>query len=714
MEQANSPDFDLRALLGIIGRQSKIIIYTIISILIVTLAYLFTVTPKYTAVALLSIEPNREVLAETSSTLNNTGAISATVEGEAQIIKSNDVLLALIQSQNLLRDEEFGISPSNWDKLRNIVGLEVEETADGARELLLTVSRLRNAITVRRKGLTYLIEVGITSENPDKAARLANALATEYIGQQIQQKIERTVLARDILSRQVDVAKRKLESVELRVDGFLTDFIDDFVRETGREDLREMQLSLNAVTQELEASRERLSALSDATSSKPWDRLSEDLMSDAMRTLVQQRRALNERLAAEQETGIDAAVLKAELESLEEDLAAIATADLSATRLTVSEFQSSQDRMRDDLRASVLNADLPAGALTDLYQLQQQGGIARNQYQDLLQRLSQLDTLASLQIADATLVSKALAPTGPSFPRKNLILALALTLAFGLGLGLGFLNEYFVGGFTSEEQLRDFLKVRDVISIPSNSKGDESDKSKTILNAPLSIYSESFRQLKKSTEKALRGRERTGGQTITIASAIPAEGKSTTALALGRTFAKSGATTILVDLDLRKPSLGLQAGKDKSEALLDFLSGKIELSALAENISIEDGSNLAVLTGGGRPDAPTDSLIGSQRLRDLIEGLRAQFDYVILDTAPVLPLVDTLYLLDQADVVLQLVRFASTNQRDVWRAHTRLAQEVVEGVEIIPVLSMEMSQRSASYSYRGYYAGYGGYTTRSY
>lgn len=706
MDQETTADFDIQSLIGVIRRQSRIIFYTIFSILIITLAYLFTVTPKYTAVALLSIEPNREVLAETSATLSNTGAISAAVEGEAEIIKSNDVLLALIQSQGLLRDDEFGVTLSNWNKLRNMIGLEVQEQADGTRELQRTITRVREAITVRRKGLTYLIEVGFTSKSAEKAARLANALAVGYINHQIQQKIEKTVLARDILSRQVEVAKRELEGVELRVDGFLTDFIDDFVRETGRDDLRAMQLNLQAQAQELEAYRERLAALSSATSSKPWDRLSEDAMSKAMRTLIEKRRALNARLAAEEDKGIDAAVLQAELEALEDDLAKVAAADLSATRLTVNEFQSNRDRMRDELRSSVLNADLPAGALTDLYQLQQEGGIARSQYQDLLRRLRQLDTLASLQIADASLVSKALAPANPSFPRKRLILALALTLSFGLGLGLGFLNEYFVGGFTSEEQLKDFIKARDVIVIPSTTEIEEGDISKAILDAPMSAYSESFRQLKKSTERALRKRQRSGGSVIAVSSSIPAEGKSTSALALARTFAQSGATTILIDFDLRKPSLGAQTGVVTSKALLDYLSGKIDMGELAKHVSVEEASNLAMIVGGGRPDAPTDSLMGSQRLRDLIEGLRTQFDYIILDTAPVLPVVDTLYLVDQADVVLQLVRFANTNQRDVRRAYSRFTQDVSEGVEVLPVLSMEPVRRGAYY-YRGYYAGYG-------
>ena len=710
MEETDGTEIDIRALLGVIRRQSRIILYTIASILIVTLAYLFTVTPKYTAVSLISIEPNRDVLSESVAALNNTGAISAAVEGEAEIIKSNDVLLALIRTQGLLDDDEFGVTLSNWDRLRNMMGLEVAEEASGTAELQSSITRLREAISVRRKGLTYLIEVGVTSSSPEKAANLSNALAREYITRQIQNKVERTIRARDILSRRVSVAKTELEGIEGEVDGFLTDFIDDFVLQTGREDLKALQIDLDAQTRELEAYRERLAALTSATSGKAWDRLSDDLVGDATRALLQKRRALNAKLR-DTEDGIDAAVLRAELEALEEDLAEAATDDLRLTRVTVNEFQSSRDSLQQELRTSVLNADLPAGALTDLYQLQQEGGIARSQYQDLLRRLRQLDTLASLQIADATVASQALAPNRASFPRKKLVLALALVLSAGLGLGLGFLNEFFVGGFASEDQLRDVLKARDVISVPAISDEGE-DVANAIIEAPLSAFSESFRQLKKAVDKSLRGKTSEGASVVLLTSAVPAEGKSTSGLSLARTYQQSGLRTVLVDLDLRKPSLGSKLGLEQNESLLNFLSGEAELESLAKAAHTESATGLSMILGGGRPDVPTDSLMGSKRMRELVAHLRTQFDVIVLDTAPVLPVVDTLYLLDEADAVLQMVRFASTNQRDVRRAFGRITQETREGVETIPVLTMEQQRRGAYY-YRGYYSGYG-YTKRNY
>ena len=711
MDDPDTNEIDLHAILGVIRRQSKIIIYTVAAILVMTLAYLFAVTPKYTAVAMIATEPNRDVLTESTDALGNANAMSATVDGAAEIIKSNDVLLSLIQSEGLLRDDEFGVSLSRLDRLRNLLGLAVEERqGDGVDELYATLKRVRDAVTVTRKGRTYLMEISVTSASAEKAARLANALASDYITYQIQNKVDRTTTARDILSRQVEAAKVDLQGIEGKVDGFLSDFIDDFVSQTGRDDLRALQIDLEAQSAVLERERARLAALSAAASGKAWDSLSVDLAGDATRELLIQRRELNAKLQDAEPGGIDAANLREELAALEAKLANATTEDLRLTRVTVNQYQTSRDDLQDELRTSVLNSDLPAGALTDLYQLQQEGNIARAQYEDLLRRLRQLDTLASLQIADSSIVSKALIGT-LSFPNKRLTLALALVLSAGLGMGLAFLNEFFVGGFTSDDQLRDVLNAADAINVPAISDEAE-DVARAVIEAPLSSFSESYRQLKKIVDKSLRKRPGGQGRVIVLTSAVPAEGKSVSSLSLARTYAASGLKTILVDLDLRKPALGARLGIDADNALLRYLTQDgVSLADLPEKAH-QEGENLVVLPGGGRPDVPTDSLMDSQRMKTLINGLREQFDIVILDTAPVLPVVDTLYLVSQADVALQIVRFASTNQRDVRRAYNRITQEVGDGVEVIPVLTMEQQRRGAYY-YRGYYSGYG-YTKRNY
>ena len=712
MEQS---ELDLRSLFGIIRRQSKIIVYVILGILILTVAYLFTVTPKYTATALVEIEPNREVLSDASNALNNTGAISAAVEGEAEILRSSDVLMALILDQGLIRDPEFGVQPPLLDQLRSIIGLEaVGGSADPQRTLVGVVNSVRDAVSVRRKGLTYLIEVSVTSEDADKAARLANALGEKYIEKQVAQKVNQTLVARNILQQRVREAAADLERVEGSVDVFLEDFVSEYVAQSDRQDLVTLRDELSVRDRQIARSEERIALLSSAVSGAAWDSLNADLLGETSQALLSERQRLNRQLITAQADGIDTQQLREELQRLEVELSEVAANELSSTRQRVSALNVERDGVRDELRVSVLNSDLAPGTLSELYQLQQESDIARSQYDDLLRRLRQLDTLSTLQIADASVVSQALAPNRASHPRKQLILALALVLSVGLGLGLAFLNEFFVGGFASDEQLRDGLGEADVFSVPAISDNpDDADVSRAVIDVPMSGFAESFRQLKKAVEKKSRAAsDDLGGRVVIATSAIPAEGKSTSALGLARSLALGGAKTILVDFDLRKPSVSDKLGVEGSSALIEHLSGGVDFEELSNAFVDERESGLHVLVGGGRADVPTDSLLGSQAARKLVDRLRGEYDWVIIDSAPILPVVDTLYVSDLADVVLMLVRFASTNQRDVRRAHARLRSEMRDGAEVLPVLSMEQ-QRSGSYYYRGYYSGYG-YVKRDY
>ena len=701
-------EVDLRGLFGILRRQSKIILYVTLGILILTSSYLFTVTPKYTATALIEIEPNQEVLSDASASLNSTGAISAAVEGEVEILRSSDVLMALILDQGLIQDPEFGVKPSLLNRLRNTIGFEaVDVNIDPQRALVSVVNTVRQSVSVRRKGLTYLIEVSVTSGDADKAARLANALGEKYIEKQVSQKVNQTLVARNILQQRVREAVTDLEQVEGNVDVFLEGFVSEYVSQSGRPDLLALQDELNIRDSQILKSKEQIALLSSAVSDSKWGNLKVDLLGEASQALLLERQRLNTQLITAESDGINIQQL-AELRLLERELSETAVSELSSTRQRVSSLNAEREKVRDELRISVINSDLAPGTLSELYQLQQESDVARSQYDDLLRRLRQLDTLSTLQIADASLVSKALAPYKASHPRKQLILIIALLLSMGLGLGLAFLNEFFVGGFVSDEQLRDGLGEADVLSVPSvNDNPNEVDVARAIIDVPMSGFAESFRQLKRAaTKKSQFMSDEAQGRVIIATSAIPAEGKSTTALGLARTLSIGGARTILVDFDLRKPSAADKLNVDGSTALIDYLSGKIEFEELTNAFVHERESGLHALIGGGRADVPTDSLLGSENARKLVNMLRAEYDWIIIDSAPIMPVVDTLYIADLADLILMIVRFASTNQRDVRLAYRRLRGEMLDGAEVLPVLSMEQ-QRSGSYYYRGYYSGYG-------
>lgn len=701
-EQMRSDEqIDLGAFMGVLRRQYRFVIMSVASILILAIIYLFAVTPKYTATALVSIQPNRGVLSEDMALNNNSAAISAQVEGEVAILQSSDVLIALIAEANLVSDTEFGVRLSWKDRLLSWLGIEGEAALQAGSAVTEVMQRVEDAVEVRRRGLTYLVEVSVTSEDPEKASDLANLLVTIYTNRQIENKVRQILASRDILALRVDDAQAELESLQFEADSFLETMIADFVERSGREDLIGVRDRFSLAQGQLDDLRQRSAALRAIVQGNVVTGSQNDLLSDALRELADQREDLRRRIESEAtETGIDADALRAELAEVDNRLRDLAERERANSLANISDLTQIADRARSELREAALAADLPSSDLSTFFRLQQESTTARVEYEDLLRRLRQLETLADVQISDAVLASSAVTPAHASFPNTQLILALAVVAALGIGVGLAFINEFLIGGITSEDQLKELLQVQVALGVPAIAAPKEGDASYQVWEAPNSAFAESFRQVRRQATRLTKRRE--DGQIYLVTSTVPEEGKTTSAISLARTLALSGTKTLLIDFDLRKPSVGSRVGAFGSVALLELLSGSASDAELSTGYFQERETGLHFLVGGGRSDLPTDTLVSTPRTGQLLSVLRQDFEIVVLDTAPVLPVVDTLYLTPYADLVVMIVRYAATNQRDVRRATERIRADLMDGVQLLPVLNMEDHVRGDYYygSYR--------------
>jgi capsular exopolysaccharide synthesis family protein len=328
-----------------------------------------------------------------------------------------------------------------------------------------------------------------------------------------------------------------------------------------------------------------------------------------------------------------------------------------------------------------------------------------------------------LQIADSRVVSPALSPSSPSFPNPPLFLALAAISAVVLGVGLAFLYEHYIGGFTSEGQVGSVLKLKVAASIPRHKNGHRgagAEAGESVANqmiaAPLSIYAESVRRVRAEIDQAIRQStpraalqapnpdgQKPGGAVLMVSSAAPGEGKTTMALSLARAYAISGRSVLLIDADLRKPSVHRHMGIDASTGLLEYLMEPKHGEGLDRILFKEKESGLMALVGARRSDIPTDQMIASKAFDDLIELARDHFEIVVIDTPPVGPVVDGIYLAKFADAIVFVVRWASTSQQDARDAVLSLDAARRPGVLTLAVLNQ---QEGSAASYRRKYAGY--------
>ncbi|HJQ55371.1 MAG TPA: CpsD/CapB family tyrosine-protein kinase, partial [Vineibacter sp.] len=216
-----------------------------------------------------------------------------------------------------------------------------------------------------------------------------------------------------------------------------------------------------------------------------------------------------------------------------------------------------------------------------------------------------------------------------------------------------------------------------------------------------SAYSEALRTIR--TGIALSSADHPQ-RTVVVTSSVPGEGKTTTALSLAAASAASGARTLIIDCDMRQPSLHKNLGGDNTAGLAEFLAGQRDLEEL---VQVEPKTGLYYVLAGKRPPSPTD-LLGSLRMRRLLQQLGDAFDLVILDSPPVMAVSDALLLVRQTDTTIFVVRWEKT-RRDVAIAGARMVHEAGARLSGM-VLSQVDLRRHAQYDYTDsgvyYYRGY--------
>lgn len=705
---------DLRSIFDLLKRRIWIILLVTVLVLGAAGVALLALKPVYSATALVLVDPSKKNLLDPDAQLTGSSSDSLRVDSEVELVKSETTLLAVAEELDLATDPEFGLRLGMRDMLLAFFRIAEPKLPSGDEALASVIGNLRDNVTVQRRGLTFLIAVTARSGRPHFAARIANALARTYITQQLEAKVSSTLASAGIIKDRIAGASATVAQSERAFDEFVDQNIARISDATGRTDFAQMRdeiVSLNA----FRAQSSSVTELAEQSlARRDWDTVAASLRDEAVANLERQRVALLGTIAGVAAGSQAAFDLRTSLAEVETQLGDAATRAVSGLKQDLATSQGRISELRAQLRTSILDSDLPSEILTGIYELQQNAEIARAQYQTLLTRQRDLDTQAYLQVADSRLVADATPPQAPSFPNPRLLLLLAGLAGIGIGVGLAFLIENFVGGFTSEAQAEAILRAPVVSAIPRQRpirrNGSEAlSVADSLFLAPLSVYSEAIRRVRIGIDQAVR-RNRAGnpaeegeGIVIVVSSAAPNEGKTTVALSLARAYALAGMSTLLIDCDLRKPSVHKALGIQASEGLLDYLAGGAAPSELKAILTVDGGSGAQVVVGSRRSDIATDQLVAGKTFARLIAAARMNFDVVVLDTPPVGPVVDGLYLAGMADAIAFVVKFSSTPQQEVKSAMASLMGAKRENAPILTILNQQTSNPAA---YRGKYAGY--------
>ncbi len=336
--------------------------------------------------------------------------------------------------------------------------------------------------------------------------------------------------------------------------------------------------------------------------------------------------------------------------------------------------------------------------------LQREVDTNRQIYKSLLESIGETEITGGLKMTNISIIDKAIVPEYPVRPRKKLNLLIALFIGIMGGSGLAFLFESIDQSVRTPEDIKNHvdLPVLASIALPKDSADEKNVPEFISLKDPRSTISESYRSLRTSVMFTAVEHKR---NTLLFTSSGPKEGKTTTAINIAIVMAQAGEKTLLIDADLRKPRVGKTFDIREKEGLTELLAGDKTIEEVVHKTDIE---NLTVVVCGAIPPNPSE-LLGSKKMDNLLKELEEKHDRIIIDTAPVLAVTDSVVLSSKVDGTIVVVKAGDTNRNAVLKTK-EILQSVHSSNLIGVVLNMVNTTKSGShYYYYHYYGKYGEY-----
>jgi polysaccharide biosynthesis transport protein len=662
----------------------------------------FLLPNRYEATATVQLDPRKKNVSNVEGVVSDLNADTASIESEAEVIGSRKVLLKVIERLDLRHDPEFN-EPGLFDRisgsLSSIIAASSGERSPGTSRSDPTIPHrdeiahnISKKLTVSRVRNTLLIAIRFSSRDPDKAARIASTIADVYVDEQLQAKSNVAQTATNMLDEQLDALRKKVSDAERKVEAYKTN--QNIITSEGqnlseKELARMMEQTVEARNRtaeararfervkELRASGRDAAAIADVLSSHTV-RLLKDKLTDATRRQAE----LATRYGSRHPEMIK---VRAELQDARQQLAS-EIASLVAN--LENEFEEAAARERELLGSLEQKKHEEAqrrAAMVRLNELEREAETSRQIYQVLLARYKENAATRTLQLPDARIVEYADTPVQPASPKRNQILVLAAAGGLTLGIALVLALEFATPGIGRPEDAEELLDLEHISSLPRlEAMDEEADDpllaTRLMIAAPSSAFAEAIRAMRREID--LRQAE-PGPRVILIAGSLPGEGASVVASNLAHAYALSGERVLLVDADMRRSNLTRKLAAQRPAGLAEALAGAV----LPEQAILRDQlTNLHFLpaTGGALMPSGQPELLASGATPRLLSHLKQQFDTVVIDAPPLLPVIDTRVIADYADQIVFVMAWRRTPKQLARRAMKLLSfnAERITGVVV--------------------------------
>lgn len=707
---------DLRRILALLRRNALWISGIVVAAIALGLVATLLMTPYYTARSSVLIEQQADKIIASDDLTPTTSYQDADrfLQTQVDVLNSRSLAERVVQTENLAANPDFFADVGERYP-------EADDLPDGVKgDPALANYRQDKAIEYFQDHLSIdlpresrVVSIYFRSASPALSAQIANSIADRYIESNLNRKFDSSSYARNFLAQQLQDARVKLEQSENELNQYsraagLIRIAGQGVnadKETTLSVTNDSLVQANAAANQASADRAAAEEQWKSIEGVPVLSMPQALSNQAMQNLIQQKAAVEGQLAAERARHLDdyptVKALQSQVARIDGEINALGVGIKRAVYLNYKAARDKEETLNSEVAAikgAALN-EQDRGVQYNI--LKRVAETNRTLYDTLLQRYNELSATAGATSNNVSVVDRADIPQKPTSPSLIKNLAIAGLLGVMLAALFVFMRDYFDDVVRSPLDLEAKLGLPMLGLIPESESVDGATALDSVRSDPKAPVSEAYVALVTNlTYSSAHGAPRS----LVVTSAQEAEGKSTTAYSIALDLARLGRKVLLIDADMRRPTLhGMKGGKN-ARGLSDVLSGNALFGDVL--ITSDDNERLQFLVAGPRPPEPS-MLLAGPRLASLLAEAEASFDAVVFDCPPMLGLSDTATIGAHAEAVLFVVD-ATQGHRGAAKSAIRRLNMVRANVIGAALTKFDPKAAGGDYSYYGYnYYSYG-------
>ncbi|WP_028034193.1 polysaccharide biosynthesis tyrosine autokinase [Chelativorans sp. J32] len=726
---------DIERLLAMAYRQARVLILCALIGLGLGILYLATTPPTYTAISQVLIDESLRKMVDSTSSFTSEMETDSAMLSQLEIVRSARLAEAVVDAEGLDRDENFMNPPESL--LSQIIGyarsivhslrgnVTVSDGADAAATRRAAILTLQRNVIAQRAGRSLVISIGFRSHDPELAARITNAYAKAYVADQLNAGFEATEEAAVWLEGRLAELRQSSQAAALAVEQYraengLSAASGELMADRRLSDLNSQLAIAKADTARAYARYRQYQEITEAGPDEAVRNatVSEDQSGNSVLTELKTRYLNISR--REQEISTQYGEDHPQAVALRREQAEVARqVHNELTQLAVSyrnEYQvalSREKALQESVTAASGESSEAKQSQVRLRELEQQSNALSSLYQSFLTRYEEATQQSTFPISGVRIISAASLPRGPSSPSTTLVLGLGLVLGLMMGGAFAGLNEFNERFFRTGDDVRDRLGARFLGYLPTFSSEESRARrrrsrkdpplqpataagidpqarrqTRIAIKAPASIFAETLRSAKYAADVVLQEKQ---SKVLGVISALPGEGKSTVAANLAHLLAANGQKTLLIDADLRNPTLSRALGMSSEQGLLEAVMNGLSWRAVAK---MDPETRLVIVPAMVRARfSHTSELLSSAGMDSFLQEARNSFDYIIVDLPPLGPVIDAKAFAPQADGLLVVVEWGRTPRALV---RSVLGSESVVTERILGVVLNKVNMKALS------------------